>query len=806
MARLRHVLARLHVFRFFPGEIFRRSPNLAAIHLMPMPRISLLSLAFAVAVTSLPAAEPAAPTAPSPSPAAITPESVQPALTKIAEATATGDIKTLRALVAAETSAPSGPAFAAYHLALTRACLDLNLFPRALQHFRAAGAPREFAWLAGIAYCNQRDWPRADQVILAYKNEKDASYLPRFHFLNALRAFIQWTDLPAGDPLTEKLLREADDSSSSFDRPESADRPGFDPRFRRLRVFIAEATQRPDALSAAIRARSHAFPRHVAFKRAALADFLTSTYNREALQEHLGTVTLPADEPAVWRRVYSTPMRADLPFLSAFPALAARELPQDPDYAPSRLILLREALRDLSESVRRWHRPDGTFARTAEEVAHFYKGYGRDLVAFTREFARLALSEASRADAETALRWIDFHRLNPAIPRADWIELETDLAVLTHNHPRALRLILDQVPAHASDVPWHTRYADFMAKYAPLADSLVYLRRLEKLLPDEPRVPLALAGLATRVTTSRDIPDRTAARRAKIASADPTAPDDNPLTSSEVCREYYARVFAQVPQRLVPDSRSWDAYRDLLVEQQSSLDFAHTGKTAPAAPSTPAFDQLVERIHAVAARSGIVSGQYALLLTRRAEAQPTAENLKTARAALARADELGAPVPDLRRAYDRLNAKQKAADEAAYIARLEAQDRANQAKTQQILASRPAPSSQNTSPISSPRSAQDPAKRRAQFATRTTYVRSLPQKIASYTRDVGFYGASTILGKNARATADALTAEQKNFCETCKGVGAFSRGSGNSQSIEACFPCSGTGKKDRRGPGGSAGF
>ena len=472
----------------------------------------------------------------------------------------------------------------------------------------------------------------------------------------------------------------------------------------------------------------------------------------------------------------------------------------------SRLILHREALRDLSESVRRWHRPDSTFARTAEEVAHFYKGYGPDLVAFTREFARLALSESSRADAETALRWIDFHRLNPAIPRADWIELETDLAVLTHDHPRALRLIVDQVPAHASDVPWHTRYADFMAKYAPLADALVYLRRLEKLLPDEPRVPLALAGLATRVTTSRDIPDRTAARRAKIASADPTAPDDNPLTSSEVCREYYARVFAQVPQRLVPDSRNWDAYRDLLVEQQSSLDFAHTGKTAPAAPSTPAFDQLVERIHAVAARSGIVSGQYALLLTRRAEAQPTAENIKAARAALARADDLGAPVPDLRRAYDRLNAKQKAADEAAYIARLEAQDRANQAKTQQILASRPAPSSQNTSPISSPRSAQDPAKRRAQFDTRTTYVRSLPQKISSYTRDVGFYGASTILGKNARATADALTAEQKNFCETCKGVGAFSRGSGNSHSIEACFPCSGTGKKDRRGPGGSAGF
>lgn len=771
-----------------------------------MPRISLLSLAFVVAVTSIPAAEPNAPTAPSPTPPTITPESVQPALAKIADASATGDIKTLRALITAEPNVPAGPAFAAYHLALTRACLNLTLFPRALQHFRAAGAPRDSAWLAGIAYCYQRDWPRADQVILAYKNEKDASYLPRFHFLTALRAYIQWTDLPAGDPLAEKLLRESDHSSSSFDRPESADRPGFDPRFRRLRVFIAEATQRPDAISAAIRARSRAFPRHVAFKRAALADFLTSTYDREALQGHLGNVTLPADELAVWRRAYATPTPDNITFLSATLALAARQLPQDPAYAPSRLILLREALRDLSESVRSWHRPDGTFARTAEEVAHFYKGYGPDLVGFTREFARLALSESSRADAETALRWIDFHRLNPAIPRADWIELETDLAVLTHNHPRALRLILDQVPAHASDVPWHTRYADFMAKYAPLADALVYLRRLEKLLPEEPRVPLALAGLATRVTTSRDIPDRTAARRAKIASADPTAPDDNPLTSSEVCREYYARVFAQVPQRLVPDSLHWDAYRDLLVEKQSSLDFAHTGKMAPAAPSTPAFDQLVERIHAVAARSGIVSGQYALLLTRRAEAQPTAENIKAARAALARADELGSPVPDLRRAYDRLNAKQKAADEAASIARLEARDRANQAETQRILASRPTSPSQNTSSISSASTAKPLENRRARFDARTTYVRSLPQKIASYTRDVGFYGAASILGKNARATADELAAEQKNFCETCKGVGAFSRGSGNSHDIEACFPCSGTGKKDRRGPGNSAGF
>lgn len=773
---------------------------------MPTPLISLLSLAFAVAVTSLPAAEPAAPTAPSPSPAAITPASVQPALAKIAEATATGDINTLRTLVAVEPNVPAGPPFAAYHLALTRACLDLALFPRALQHFRAAGAPREFAWLAGIAYCYQRDWPRADQVILGYKTERIIDLPVAFHFLTALRAYLQWTDLPAGDPLAEKLLREADDSSSSFDRPEAANRYGFDPRFRRLRVFIAEATQRPDAFSAAIRARSRAFPRHVAFQRAALADFLTSTYNREALQEHLGTVTLPADELAVWRRVYSTPPPDKIPFLDAVLALAARQLPQDPAYAPCRLILLRAALRDLSESVRRWHRPDGTFARTAEEVAHFYNGYGPDLVAFTREFARLALSESSRADAESALHWIDFHRLNSAIPRADWIELETDLAVLTHDHPRALRLILDQVPAHAGDVPWHTRYADFMAKYAPLADALVYLRRLEKLLPEEPRVPLALAGLASRVTTSRDIPDRTAARRAKIASADPTAPDDNPLTSSEVCREYYARVFAHVPQRLVPDSRYWDAYRDLLVEQQRSLDFAHTGKTAPAAPSTPAFDQLVERVHAVAARSGSVSGQYALLLTRRAEAQPTAENIKTARAALARADELGAPVPDLRRAHTSLNAKQKVVDEAASIARLEARDRANQAETQRLLAQRPTPSPQKTSPTSSASSAESLAKRRTRFDARTTYVRSLPQKISSYTRDVSFYGASTILGKNARATADALAAEQKNFCETCKGVGAFSRGSGNSHSIEACFPCSGTGKKDRRGPGDSAGF
>jgi hypothetical protein len=752
-------------------------------------------LTLALSLGSIRAAEPAPPT--------LTPESVQPSLAKIAEATATGDNQTLRALVTAEPNVPAGPAFATYHLALTRACLDLGLYPRALQHFVAAGEPRDSAWLVGLAYCYQRDWSRADLVILAHKNEKAAVYLPRFHFLNALRAYLQWTDLPAGDPLAEKLLREADDSSSSFDRPESADRPGFDLRFRRLRVLIAEATLRPDALSAAIRARSQAFPRHLPFKRAALADFLTSTYDRAALLEHLGTVTLPADELVVWRRVYTTPTPDNLPFLSATLALAARELPQAPAYAPSRLILLRAALRDLSESVRRWHRPDGTFAITADELARFYKGNGPDLVAFTREFARLALDEYSRADAETALHWIDFHRLNPAIPRADWVDLETDLALLTHDRPRALRLILAEAPAHAGDAPWLTRYADFIATHAPLADALGYLRHLEKLSPENPRVLLALAGLASRVTTSQDIADRTAAFRRKFATADPLAADDNPLTSSELCREYYARVFAQVPQRLIPGTRHWDAYRDLLVEQQSSLDFAHTGKTPAAAPSTPAFDQLVERAHAAAPRSTTVSSQYALLLTRRAEAQPTAENLKTARAALDRADALGAPMPELRRAYDRLSASQKARDAAA---RQESLARARQAEAARKLAPPPAPLPAKTSPISSPSSAQDLAKRRARFEARTSYVRNLPQKISSYTADASLHGPTTLIGRSARTNRDKLNAERSNFCATCKGVGAFRRGSGQALAIETCFSCGGTGKIDRRGPGESAGF
>ena len=760
----------------------------------PTSRPTLLILfTLALSLGSIRAAEPAPASPP------LTVESVQPVLAQIAEATALGDNQTLRTLVAAQTRLPSGAGFVPYHLTLTRACLDLGLFRRALQHFRAAGSPHEFAWLAGIAYCYLRDWPRADRVILGYKHARATDNPPAYYYLTALRAFIQWTDLPAGDPLAKKLASEADDATRGYESAETQSRPGFDPRFLRLRVLIAEATGRRGDISEAVIARSRAFPRHQPFARAGLVELFTRPTGPDQCLKDPLAAQLPAAERAIWQRALSAESPEKPPFPGVEYALAARLLPADSAYRPCRLILLRAALRYLAGNVENWRQPDGTLRCTPAEVAEFYSGHGPDLVAFTREFSQLALSENSRMDAATALLWIDLHRLNPTLSRAEWISLETDLAILARDYPRALRLVLASAPAHATDAKWLAAYSTFIEEQAPLGDALVYLRRLEKLDPENPRVLLALGGLALRPDAKQEMalylkditrpPDQNgpASLLGKIAVT------DDILTSPGARLALYQRVFAQTPQKITPPSPHWAAYRSLLRHDAEMIDLLddEPGQTTPA---KDAFTELVERCHAAAPNNPIVAEQYALLLARRAQAGFNRTTHAAFLSALAAADQAGAPLDELTRfqtafaahaeksaAQARAKAEQAAADTTARLAR----ERAAQDKD--IAATRARTSAIRTL--------------RQQLDRRREHLLGLPGAIASLKELLkGNYDPAN--KADFRAKIAAIEREIENLCHQCKGFGVKEDG----KSVSRCSYCSGSGQRSTAGDGVSAGF
>ncbi len=475
---------------------------------------------------------------------------------------------------------------------------------------------------------------------------------------------------------------------------------------------------------------------------------------------------------------------------------AARALPAEPAFDPARLLLLRAGLHPALTPHRGPREPDGSFRLTAEDRAAFRARHGATFAPASRAFATLAAAIAvTPADAEEALLLFELLELRTA----QTADLELDLALRANDHARAVRLILAQAPAHAGDSKWLGRHGRMLAEHAPLPAALSYLRQLEKLQPDSLSILLALAGLALRPDAKQEMalyikdisrpPDQNgpASLLGKIALT------DNLLTSPGSQLALYQRVFAQTPQKIVPPSPHWAAYRALLRldEEMSDLLEDEPGRTPP---PKDAFTALVERCHTAAPSHPVVAEQYALLLARRTQARFSPTSHAAFLTALAAADQAGAPLAELNRfqaafaahaaknaAQARAKADQAAADTTARLARERA------AQDQAIAATRAR--------------AADIRSLGQQLDRRREYLLGLPAAIVSLKELLkGNYDPAN--KADFRDKIAEIEREIKNLCPQCRGFGVKEDG----KSASRCSPCSGSGQRSATGGGTSAGF
>ena len=757
--------------------------------------ILFAQLAFFLSLVALRAAEPAPP-GKSPS---LTPATFAPLLAALREASATGDLAAARKGYDARPAVPGGRDFQEIQIELACTALDLGEFVRALEHYRAAGAPRDRAWIAGIAHGYQRDWVRLDRLIADLKAESSANHPLSYYYLRALRSFLQWRELPLGAQGSRLPANDVMSDAQAVFTPKLRNSADFHPRLLRLAALVADARRVPSDMSDNFLARAEAFPRNFAYARAALASFIiTNTYSAK---KYLASLNLPPDETASWLRAFDERPPDEQLFTYHDKVTAAAALPAEPAFDESRFILLRPALSRSLEFVDRPRRADGSFELSPEFIARFRAKYRTDVfVSAALDFAKLAATSFGfHTDADDALLLWDLLGLGTERPSAALATLELDLARRANNHARSVRLILAQAPAHADDPRWLGRHGRVIAEHAPLPAALSYLRQLEKRQPESLPVLLTLAGLALRPDAKQEMahyikditrpPDQNgpASLLGKIAV------NDDLLTSPGAQLALYQRVFAQTPQKIIPPSPHWAAYRSLLRHDAELTDLLddEPGHTPPA---KDVFTELVERCHAAAPKNPIVAEQHALLLARRAQAGFNPTTHAAFLSALAAADQAGAPLDELTRfetafaahaaknaAQSRANADQAAADTTARLALERA------ARDKRIAATR--------ARASAIRSFGQ------QFDRRREYLRGLLPAVASLREKLkGNYDPAN--KADFRASIAAIEREIENLCRQCKGFGVKEDG----KSISRCSSCSGSGHRSSAGGGKSAGF
>ncbi len=270
---------------------------------MKSPRLSrLLFICAARLALPLTAAEPAPATPPAP----VTPASFEPLRSALQEATAVGDTAALRKLFDSRPAIPIGKAYQGIHFQLACAALDLGLYSTALVHHRAAVPSRERSWVAGLAYAGQRDWDRLDGLIRSRENDFKAEppnlRRPSLRFLRGVRAFFRWRELSPSSAEAVALLAEAERESAAAAHRENQGYLDFDPRFHRLAASVAEATRDPTKIRSAFIGRAAAFPRNIAFARAALAADLAGAPDLAEHTDYLRSLKLAPEDSALWQR------------------------------------------------------------------------------------------------------------------------------------------------------------------------------------------------------------------------------------------------------------------------------------------------------------------------------------------------------------------------------------------------------------------------------------------------------------------------------------------------------------------------
>ncbi len=494
-------------------------------------------------------------------------------LSRVREASETGDSTTLRQLLSGAVPPPAdASARYDYYTTLASGCLDASQWRVAVQMIQLAGEPPagagNRAWIAALAHVYLGDTADFIRVALRYPTDS-----PSRDYLEAVRNYFAWRERGPADPSAAKLHADAWSAIVRATRESIQNHPDYSPRFHLLRCSVVEAVDDPVYLDHASAMRASAFPRLAAFLRVRLA--ASWALEPAKFATAASTAGLSSEEIAVWQRFAEVRAR-DIDALPAQAVAKLAVLPDGAEFDEARLISLRLAVRELTERI-----GNG-------EIEH---------VALALRYAQLAAKLAKPADAFRALRLIEAGRAASVVIAGT--DLEGELAQLSGDHPRALALIRVEAKTKSRDPDWLKRHVAYVQRRDTLRAAHAFLKRLTELEPDDVMWKLALADLPDRPGDAdyqlADAKEKLqiAAERVSLTPEQLAAQPETVLNSPSYRLELYSQIFSQVPAKLVPPARSWANFEKVLADS-ADLPFL---EPEFAAHRRRVFRELVERCY-----------------------------------------------------------------------------------------------------------------------------------------------------------------------------------------------------------------
>lgn len=508
-----------------------------------------------------------------------------------------------------------------YYTALANAYLDIGRFQPAVRMIQLAGKPPigtpDQAWIAGAAYLQLADIDAAAKIQARY--ERDT---PPFEFLSAFSDFLEWRKLGPAHPQSAEILARAARHIEKAAGNLAQTRPDFHRRFLILSCNIREAIAPDRDLTDALEARHRAYPQRAAYLRIWLA---SKPFDQEDLEKAAPVAGFSPDEVAIWTR-YRDAWQSNQPTMLAYAAAQLAELPEREEFDLARLTRLRDAMGEHHEIT------DPTNAHAAS-LLHRY--------------AELAIKLSRPADAYRASQFITTRSAAVPAEQMRYADTALDLAKLSGETVRALQLIHEQARTSSRDLAWLTRHVDYVQRHDTLRATHAFLNRLTQLEPSKPAWKIALADLPDRaIDNDQQLADaeellNIAAARLKLTPAQFDAEPENVLISPDHRLTLYAEIFAEVPGKFVPPSRTWANYEKALAESAEhpllEREYAEQRRLV--------FRKIVERCYKERPDHPVIAAQYRRLVAadeataRAAKAQAEVDAAAAARAARAAANQ-----------------------------------------------------------------------------------------------------------------------------------------------------------------------
>lgn len=629
---------------------------------------------------------------------------------------------------------------------------------RALAFFRAAAKdtneyPRATSWLIEtLLATGQPGLARREWYAMYEKLRSSAPVSYAF----ARIAYDEYDRLPQAEQRRRReALKKAESQSSGL-----LGRGHFDPRYLSLEMELLMEKQDYAGAARVYAEFLKLRPLHSGAARRMLALSL-NPYAPEPPEKFspfltLARTALPADELARWterlERNYAVrhdPSRA-IAYAGEWAVASLSDRPADADFAGLQAILVERAAARCVESWRPWleHQKATAEGKPAPEPGSHH------LAASVERFA----TQARRGSSTIALRALEYIDLARRTPAGVKVEAETELALcyLARDYVRGAPLAAAALPGKLEDFRWlRSTWQMFEAGPAPAREKA--LAALKRLKPDD--------GFVLRAVARAELePESQLAAYTTFFNLPPasgTAPED------------------------------WTTYRRLLNdadERAAMLDAREKRRDA-------AFDPVVRRWAKALPDDVVVAEQAAHLAIREANRVASRPNVEAAHKAVRDAMILGCENTAITHSADKLrdavdkyasdDRDRKRAEEARLAAEAESarQRAAEQASRNQAYA-------------------QNRLARVERLEARAAYIEGVGDEVTELAAKIRSGNYDFSARQQFQRGIENLKAIAANMCVPCQGLGAQR----SSTALPACPVCGGTGKKNRSGPGPSAGF